>query len=82
VGIEMQLRPDGIAREVVGVSQEAMDLFSERSRTITKAMAPAVAPRRSGWGAKLNKLELHRLAQDANLRTRKGKEGMSRLGTD
>ncbi len=35
LGVEFATRPDGRAREVLGVSQEVMDLFSSRRRAVT-----------------------------------------------
>ena len=36
LGVRLATRPDGKAREVVGVDQEVMDLFSSRRRAITR----------------------------------------------
>jgi len=35
LGVRFETRPDGKAREVIGVSEKVMDLFSSRRRTIT-----------------------------------------------
>lgn len=73
MGIVMATRPDGLAREVMGVDQSTMDLFSQRRQQITKAMEPAVASWEEKLGRELNALERGQLAQTINLATRQKK---------
>jgi conjugative relaxase-like TrwC/TraI family protein len=42
LGVQFATRPDGRAREVVGVSQQVMDLFSSRRRAVTDHAARLV----------------------------------------
>src|SRR5919205_1240117 len=77
MGIEMQLRPDGVSREVVGIDDDVMALFSQRRQVITKAMQPAVERAQQRLGRELNALERSRLAQTINLVTRQSKSGIS-----
>ena len=44
-GASSTMRPDGKAREIVGIDQAVMDLFSSRPQAITKKTASAGAPR-------------------------------------
>jgi conjugative relaxase-like TrwC/TraI family protein len=73
-GIRVAMRPDGVAREIVGVDQEYLDAFSQRRAQITKAMAPVVAAQEERLGRPLNALETQRLAQTINLVTREAKD--------
>ena len=77
LGIAMQMRPDGISREVVGVDDDVMALFSQRRQAITKAMQPAVERAEQRLGRELNALERSRLAQTVNLVTRQSKSGVT-----
>jgi hypothetical protein len=67
------MRADGVAREIVGVSQEAMDLFSERSTKISRKLAAEVERFRDHFGHQPNAIQLDRLRQQATLATRKAK---------
>ena len=71
MGIAMEMRPDGVSREVVGVDDDVMALFSQRRQAITKAMQPAVERAEQRLGRELNALERSRLAQTINLVTRR-----------
>src|SRR3954469_11560746 len=77
LGIAMQMRPDGISREVVGVDDDVLALFSQRRQAITKAMQPAVERAEQRLGRELNALERSRLAQTINLVTRQTKSGIT-----
>ena len=77
MGIAMEMRPDGVSREVVGVDDDVMALFSQRRQAITKAMQPAVERAEQRLGRELNALERSRLAQTINLVTRQSKSGIS-----
>jgi hypothetical protein len=74
MGLRMEMRPDGMAREVFGVDQEVMDLFSQRRAQIVKRLEPAVEAAEERLGRPLNDLERNRLAQAINLETRQGKD--------
>jgi conjugative relaxase-like TrwC/TraI family protein len=73
LGIRFAMRPDGKAREVVGIDQAVMDLFSSRRRAITKKTARLVAEFETKFGREPNSLELDRLQRTATLATRKAK---------
>jgi conjugative relaxase-like TrwC/TraI family protein len=73
-GLTVSTRPDGIAREIVGIDQDMLDAFSQRRAQITKAMAPVVQAQEERLGRDLNALERSRLAQTINLVTRESKD--------
>jgi conjugative relaxase-like TrwC/TraI family protein len=73
LGVRFAMRPDGKAREVVGVREEATALFSSRRRAITPKVRALVAQFEARFGREPNALELTRLAQTANLATRQAK---------
>jgi hypothetical protein len=73
LGIQFKVRPDGEAREIVGVDQSAMDLFSSRRYAITKKTAVLVDAYRRKHGREPNALELDRLQERATLATRPAK---------
>ncbi|MBB6571712.1 MobF family relaxase [Kribbella sandramycini] len=73
LGVQFKLRPDGEAREVVGVDQAVMDLFSSRRVAITKKTAAIVAEFRQRYGREPNALELERLQERATKATRRAK---------
>ncbi|HSV65492.1 MAG TPA: MobF family relaxase [Mycobacteriales bacterium] len=73
LGVVFATRPDGKAREIVGVPATAMDLFSSRRRAITPKLRALVAAFQQRFGREPNGLELTRLAQTANLATRRAK---------
>ncbi|MFF8414931.1 MobF family relaxase [Streptomyces omiyaensis] len=73
LGIRTAMRPDGMAREVVGISQEQRDKFSSRRKTITKKTAQLAADWEAANGRPPSAHELARMAQWANLNERKNK---------
>ncbi|MGW1341337.1 MobF family relaxase [Kribbella sp. NPDC002412] len=73
LGVRFAMRPDGKAREVVGIDQAVMDLFSSRRRAITKKTARLVADFETKFGREPNSLELDRLQRTATLATRRSK---------
>ncbi|MBB5840195.1 MobF family relaxase [Kribbella italica] len=73
LGVRFEMRPDGKAREITGIDQAVMDLFSKRRRAITKKTAPLVAAFEKKWGREPNNLELARLQETATKATRKAK---------
>ncbi|MFG1820387.1 MobF family relaxase [Kribbella sp. NPDC049174] len=73
LGVRFEMRPDGKAREVAGIDQAVMDLFSSRRKAITKKTAVLVREFENQFGRTPNNLELARLQQTATLATRKAK---------
>ncbi|MFI5712940.1 MobF family relaxase [Kribbella sp. NPDC051620] len=73
LGVQFVMRPDGKSREIAGVDQTVMDLFSKRRRAITKKTAPLVAAFEKKWGREPNNLELAWLQETATKATRKAK---------
>jgi hypothetical protein len=73
LGVRFAMRPDGRAREVVGIDQAVMDLFSSRRKAITKKTAVLVREFESKFGRQPNSLELDRLQRTATFATRKAK---------
>jgi conjugative relaxase-like TrwC/TraI family protein len=73
LGVQFATRPDGKAREVLGVRPEVMDLFSSRRRQITPKVAELAANFETRFGRAPNALELSRLSQRATLSTRRAK---------
>src|SRR5215212_3287255 len=73
LGVLVAMRPDGKAREVVGIAQEAMDLISTRRRQVTAKTAELVDAFEHRHGRGPNNLQLDRLSQHATLLTRRAK---------
>jgi conjugative relaxase-like TrwC/TraI family protein len=73
LGVQFATRADGKAREVVGVDQAVMDLFSSRRRAITARTAELVSAFEVKFGREPNSLELDRLQRQATFATRKAK---------
>ena len=73
LGVRFAARPDGKAREVVGVPAEVRDLFSSRTRARTEAAQELVDQYEQTYGKKPSALILWRMNQRATLRTRKAK---------
>ena len=73
LGVRLAMRPDGNAREVVGVDQKVMDLFSSRRRAITAKTRTLVAAFEAQFGRAPNSLELDRLQRSATFATRNAK---------
>jgi conjugative relaxase-like TrwC/TraI family protein len=71
--IRFATRPDGKAREVLGVDVELMDALSSRRRAITPKVARLVEQFEQQVGRPPNGLELTRLSQRATLSTRRAK---------
>ncbi|WP_307799066.1 MobF family relaxase [Pseudonocardia alni] len=70
LGLMMATRPDGKAREVVGVSEQAMSLISTRRHKVTAKTAELVEAFETRYGHAPNGYQLERLAQQATLATR------------
>ncbi|NKQ54991.1 relaxase domain-containing protein [Amycolatopsis sp. K13G38] len=73
LGVRFASRPDGKAREVVGISPQVMELFSSRRRAITRKTATLVEAFEAKFGREPNSLELDRLQRQATFATRKAK---------
>jgi conjugative relaxase-like TrwC/TraI family protein len=73
LGIRFATRPDGKAREILGIRQRVMDLFSSRRRAITAKTTQLVAAFETKYGYAPNALQLDRLQRQATLATRPGK---------
>jgi conjugative relaxase-like TrwC/TraI family protein len=73
LGVRFETRPDGRAREVLGVRQDVMDLFSSRRRAITAKTQQLVNAYTQRYGHEPNALQRTRLAQEATLATRRAK---------
>ncbi|WP_224393206.1 MobF family relaxase [Pseudonocardia sp. ICBG1293] len=80
LGLVMATRPDGKAREVVGVSEQAMSLISTRRHKVTAKTAELVEAFETRYGHAPNGYQLERLAQQATLatRARKSHQGETR----
>jgi hypothetical protein len=73
LGVRFATRPDGKARELLGVPQQVMDLFSSRRRAITAKTATMVRIFEQKFGRAPNALELDRLQRTATFATRQAK---------
>ena len=67
------MRPDGKAREVLGISELVNDLFSSRRRAITPKTGELVDAFETKHGRTPNALELDRLQRQATFATRRAK---------
>ncbi|MEV8530241.1 MobF family relaxase [Streptomyces sp. NPDC052000] len=73
MGFRVATRPDGMAREIVGISEEKRDKYSSRRRTITKGTAELAKAYEERTGRAPGAHELARMAQWVNLTERKNK---------
>jgi len=73
LGMAIATRPDGKAREVVGVSPEAMALISSRRRDVTAKAAELIGGFEARFGRAPNGLERDRLSRQATFATRRAK---------
>lgn len=73
LGVRFATRPDGKAREVVGVGADVRDVFSARTRAIGPKTQQLISAFTAANGREPSPLERTRLAQQATLLTRKGK---------
>ncbi len=80
LGVSWVMRADGVAREIEGVDQAAMDLFSSRSRTLTRKAEELIAEAEGQFGRTLTSLERDRYRRQASMATRRAKthEGETR----
>jgi len=72
-GVEHATRPDGKAREIVGVSSELTWAMSSRTRTIGPKTAQLVAAFTERYGREPSRLQRTRLEKHATKATRKAK---------
>ena len=73
VGVRAQTRPDGIAREIVGVDRELMDLYSSRSRQIGPKAAALIREFETSVGRAPSSYERVVIHEQATLATRRAK---------
>jgi conjugative relaxase-like TrwC/TraI family protein len=73
LGPRFATRPDGKAREVLGIPQNVLELFSSRRRAITAKTATLVTAFEEKFGRSPNALELDRLQRQATFATRRPK---------
>ncbi|WP_238589121.1 MobF family relaxase [Pseudonocardia sp. HH130629-09] len=73
LGMVIATRPDGKAREVVGVPEEAMSLVSSRRHAVTAKTRELVEAYEARYGRAPNSAMRDRLAQQATLATRAAK---------
>ncbi len=70
LGLVAATRPDGKAREILGVSDDAMGLFSSRRRAVTAHTRGLLEAFETKFGREPNSLELDRLQRQATFATR------------
>ncbi|MPZ64547.1 MAG: relaxase domain-containing protein [Pseudonocardiaceae bacterium] len=73
LGVRFETRPDGKAREVVGVRQEIRDMFSARRQQITAKAEKLIGAFRDRFGREPSALERDRLSRQATMATRRAK---------
>jgi conjugative relaxase-like TrwC/TraI family protein len=73
LGVRFATRPDGKAREVVGVSPEAMDLISSRRHAVTAKAAQLIEAFEQRHDREPTSAERDRLARQATFATRRAK---------
>jgi conjugative relaxase-like TrwC/TraI family protein len=69
----LAMRPDGKAREILGIPKFVNDLYSSRRRAITPKTAELVSAFETKHGRAPNSLELDRLHRQATFATRRAK---------
>ena len=72
-GTVWQTRQDGLGREIVGIDAESTGLFSKRTAAITPTTQALIARFRAETGREPTGRERSRLADQATLSTRRGK---------
>ncbi|WP_433504824.1 MobF family relaxase [Pseudonocardia halophobica] len=73
LGVRFAARPDGHGREITGIRQEVLDLFSSRRRAITAKTQTYIDAFTERFGREPSPLERTRLSQQATLATRAAK---------
>lgn len=74
LGVLSKMRPDGKAREILGVDPQMIDQFSSRSRTIKPEVDRVAAEYRRKTGRSPSVYRLRCIAQEISLRTRRRKK--------
>ncbi|GLZ49229.1 hypothetical protein Acsp06_54140 [Actinomycetospora sp. NBRC 106375] len=80
LGLKLAMRPDGKAREVIGIDDTVTDLLSSRRRALSEKAEQLIAEFEAHHGREANGLERDRLSRQATLATRRAKshEGETR----
>lgn len=73
-GVRFGMRPDGQAREILGVSQELRDQFSTRSTEIRKEVGEYVKEFETAYGRTPSAYELSKISQFVTLDLRESKK--------
>jgi conjugative relaxase-like TrwC/TraI family protein len=73
LGVQWVMRADGHGREIEGVDQQAMDLFSERSAKISRKLSGLLEEFREHFDREPTALELDRLRRQSSMATRRAK---------
>ncbi|WP_328304473.1 MobF family relaxase [Actinomycetospora sp. NBC_00405] len=73
LGLRLAMRPDGKAREVIGIDDTVTDLFSSRRRAVTEKAAELIAEFEAHHDREANGLERDRLSRQATMATRQAK---------
>lgn len=73
LGVRFETRPDGQARQIVGVDQAVMDLFSSRRRAISEKAEQACRDFATYRGREPSALERTKIYQEMALSSRKSK---------
>jgi conjugative relaxase-like TrwC/TraI family protein len=73
LGVAWTMRADGTGREVAGVDQRVMDLFSKRSTRMSARLNERVEAFRAHFDREPTALELDRMTRQAVMYTRQGK---------
>ncbi|MFF4607773.1 MobF family relaxase [Streptomyces sp. NPDC001339] len=74
MGWRVEMRPDGKAREIVGIDQDLRDSFSSRRVAITAEVADISKAFEEKYGVAPSPYTLARISEDVSLRQRKGKK--------
>lgn len=74
LGWRVQMRPDGKAREIVGVDQDLRDSFSGRRTAITAEVAEVAKAFEEKYGVAPSAYTLARISEDVSLRQRAAKK--------
>lgn len=74
LGVRVQMRPDGKAREIVGIDQELRDQFSSRRVAIKAEVAAVARAFEEKYGAAPSPYLLARMSEDISLQQRKAKK--------
>lgn len=73
LGVQWARRLDGNGREIVGIDQQALDLFSERSVKIGRNLAGKIEEFRAHFGREPSAIERDRLRRQSAMATRRAK---------